>query len=306
VQCTCDEKKTAAQISGHTWNIINNRGDQEPYLMHARNNDHYIDDTGQNTSHWFEKEMRVDLDGDGVIDCVDSSNVQETMIYPAADGKESAHLRARQVKQLCQASAPRDYGRYHSARQTSVAPPTPERPGMFGRQVQHQDKMRDVPEKTTPRVVDKQLFSARRGESKLVAAPPHESDMFRNLHQLRAESHHDVTDQQFAEALNSARRGSALAASGAAVCDAPVTRSSMVAASVLVKGDLPPKQAHERAKYSKMRVEPHAARDMTGWPFHHQDRLKREDPYYVKPVQQTGSSGVKYDIITGEGHGFWY
>merc|ERR1719382_2214917 len=90
--CTCDERKQASLLSGHTWNILNNRSDHEVYLRHARNERHYIDAEGRNTSAWFERKGRVDLDGDNVIDTVDSSNVQEVLVCPRTAGKEVAHL----------------------------------------------------------------------------------------------------------------------------------------------------------------------------------------------------------------------
>merc|ERR1719217_672370 len=121
-----DEKKQAAAISGHTWNILNNKEDHEVYLRHARNPDHYLDvASGKTTSFWFERKKRVDLDNDGVIDTADSSNVQEVLTCPGTAGKEDAYLRSRQARQLCQASAPRDYALYTQRRQFSRVPTTP-------------------------------------------------------------------------------------------------------------------------------------------------------------------------------------
>jgi hypothetical protein len=69
--------------------------------------------------------------------------------------------------------------------------------------------------------------------------------------------------------------------------------------------DLPGKPGRERTCLSNTRVEPWQVREMTSCNLG-EDKLKRADAYFVKPVQCTGSSSVKFDIITGDRHQFWY
>eukprot|EP00928_Gymnodinium_smaydae_P070150 TRINITY_DN5406_c1_g2_i1.p1 TRINITY_DN5406_c1_g2~~TRINITY_DN5406_c1_g2_i1.p1 ORF type:complete len:475 (-),score=89.60 TRINITY_DN5406_c1_g2_i1:51-1295(-) len=372
VAATCDDKRMAAVISGHTWNILNNREDHELYLRHARNADHYIDESGKATHHWFEKKGRVDLDKDGVIDSVDSSNVQEVMLCPGTAGKRAADQRGRQARQLCQVAAPRDYARYRELRAAlGAVPPTPRRlEDAVDRRVAQQDRMRDRSERPTPRVVEKNLWTPRRAEPRVQQVqPPSEQEMFQRVEQLRSESHVNTSDRQFAEAIASNRGGAdaaaAAAANAAGACPSSARGGSGSArgggssargggesgaggalpstgAQVLVAGrpsrlastaeritaappgpallsasaarsampeshnGLRPALAHERTRFSGHRAEQHQAREITGWPFSETERLKREDAFYVRPVQATGSSSVKYNIVTGERHGFFY
>lgn len=309
--CTCDEKKTASMISGHAWNIVNHSDKDEVYLRGARNSDHYIDDKGGNTNEWFEKKRRVDLDGDGIIDCVDSSNVEEVMFCPPDSGKEAYHLRQRQSRQLRQSEHPRDYGQYSARRQREGAK-TPERGGSLSITMPHQHRMRDVPGKPTPRVVPKHEWTPRRTERLQERAPPAEHHMFKNVDQLRTESHMDTSEANLADAVHSARakvavsdrsRSGTLAASAAStvLVDMATQRSQMG-----TKDHLPPKPGDHRKQHSQNRVEPSHRREISSWIFEHKDPLKREDPFFAKPVQNTGSSSVKYDIISNERKQFWY
>lgn len=300
VICTCDDKRQAARLSGHTWNIINNSDKDEIYYVNARNPDHYIDEQGKNTSHWFEKKRRVDLDGDGIIDCVDSTNVEEVMYCPGTAGKEAAHLRNRQMKQLRQTQAPCHYGDY-SARRAADGTRTPERIDMMHRLVPQQNRLRDKHPRPSPRILEKHLWTPRRGEVLKIPQPPHEHDMFRSVDQLRSESHVDVHDANFADTLHSARatRAAGGGEGPSAMTDANTGRSAMLHSK-------PPKPPAARNRHSQTTIEQHAAREITGWPFHARCPLRREDPYYVRPVQQTGSSSVKYDIINNERKNFWY
>lgn len=279
VTCTCDDKRTAAMLSGQTWNIINNNEDHEVYLRHARNGDHYISDTGGVSSHWFEKKKRIDLDGDGIIDCVDSSNVEETMRCPPSAGRESAYLRQRAHKQMCQAAAPRDFPQYSSIR-GSQAPATPPRDGMFGRKLEEQHRLRDTHALPTPRVVAREDWTPRRGEPRPQARPPRTPELFQSRHQVRAEPQQPL----------SARRSS---------LPPPAPQRHGTAAMTA-------RPARERSNHSASRIEQTAGRELTSWPFEQHDRMRRDDPYHAKPAQQSGSSCVKYDIISNERHNFWY
>eukprot|EP00929_Paragymnodinium_shiwhaense_P014731 TRINITY_DN122694_c0_g1_i1.p1 TRINITY_DN122694_c0_g1~~TRINITY_DN122694_c0_g1_i1.p1 ORF type:complete len:355 (+),score=66.61 TRINITY_DN122694_c0_g1_i1:122-1186(+) len=303
VVCTCDEKKQAAMISGHTWNIINNREDHEVYLRHARNPEHYIDvETGKNTHHWFQKKGRVDLDGNGIIDSMDSADVQEVMTCPGSSGKEDAYLRCRQARQLCQAGAPRDYGLYVQRRQQSRVPstPGPRTDGPLERKLEFQDRLLDLHQRETPRTVARNLWTPRRGEVAADPAPPSEKAMFRKVHQLRAESHLDVTDKSLAEALSADAGGDAPGRSNLAHCSTVRTQMPMASAG------LPPKPGAERTKHAAARIEPTFVREITSWPFQGKDKMKHGDPYFTKPLQNTGSSSVKYDILTGDRYQYWY
>merc|ERR1711920_238525 len=114
----------------------------------------------------------------------------------------------------------------------------------------------------------------------------------------------DLTDPNFADAIHSARQAggsSALNASGtSAMSDAMTHRSMHVG-----QADKPPKPYSALTRHSQSRVESFSAREISDWKYK-TDKLQRDDHYYLKPVQQTGSSSVKYDIISNERRHFWY
>jgi len=296
--CTCDDKLQASRISGHTWNILNNREDHEVYFKEMRNDAHYIDKNGNGTGHWLQRKKRLDLDGDGIIDCVDSSNVAETMVCPPTAGKEASHNRTRQMRQICQVAADRDFGKYKSHRESCGVPPTPGRGGCLERKVRDQARMRDIPERPTPRVLDRKDFTPRRGEPRVEHRPPHERDMFKKVDQLRTDSHMDCTEPNFQDAIGC--RSSSLGISGAHALGGTLTSRSVLGDGV------PPKPAEHRSRHSVQRMEHSHHREITHWPFAGADKTKQGDPYHAKPVQQTGSSCVKYDIISNERKQFWY
>mmetsp|Transcript_6152 Transcript_6152/g.19366 ORF Transcript_6152/g.19366 Transcript_6152/m.19366 type:complete len:317 (+) Transcript_6152:52-1002(+) len=290
VHCTCDERLQASRLSGHTWNIITNKDDHEVYLREIRNSDHFVDEKGNATSHWIQQKKRADVDHARVSD-----NIGRVMTCPGTAGKEAAHLRARQHKQLCQAMDPSDFGAYSARRSASQAPPTPRRGGALDRTAPSQERSRDVPPKPTPRAVDRGQWTARRGEQRAERRPPPEQDMYRTVDQLRVESHADVVGQSFATALQSARTAGASALSGAVT-----TRSQFVA-----RQDQPARAGASLTRNSMERVEAGDSREISSWPIR-RDKLQRGDAYYVKPMAHSGSSSVKYDIVSNERRQFWY
>merc|ERR1719487_43874 len=131
--------------------------------------------------------------------------------------------------------------------------------------------------------------------------------MFRNVDQLRTESHIDTFEAKLADALHTLEAKTA-------------TRSSMGATTTSVLGDIkttrsqlghkepkPPKPGAHRQQHSQNRVEQHYGKELSGWfEIHQKDKLRKEDAFYAKPVANMGSSCVKYDIITNERKQFWY
>jgi hypothetical protein len=307
VCCTCDEKKTASMISGQTYNILNHSDRHEVYLLHARNNEHFINESGGNTNSWFEKKKRVDLDGDGVPENLDSSNVQEAMIYPPDSGKDARHLRKRQSRQLRQSEHVRDY-RQFTERRDREGLKTPERPGFLAHKLPFQERLRDpVGARPTPRVVHKGEWTPRRNEKIQIACPPTEHEMFtKNVDQLRAESQMDPFEANLADAVHSARAKMSPRTSLEATATSVLSDMRTNRATVGKNGSLPPKPGAHRQQHSQNRVEPQYGTEITGWFEAHKDKQKREDPFYARPVPNMGSSCVKYDIISNERRQFWY
>jgi len=275
-----EERKAAFFLGGHTWNPINQQ--PEVYLRHARNHEHYVDERGRATRQWMQPRRRLDLDGDGTCDLLDSAPVHEALRCPATAGKDSARGRTRQVRQLCQASAPRDYGLY-SARCTSAAPATARRA--------------ESPQAATPRNhVDRASWTQRRGEARVERLAPPVHEVYRRAEQLQAESHFDVSHPNFAMAMQSARevRAPALVDPEGFVS----TRRSMFGE------DRPPRA--QGFLHSTTRVDTINTREVSMDVTTEKDKLKRGDPFHTRPVQQTGSSSIKYGILTNEMKPFWY
>lgn len=304
VSCTAEDRTQASRMSGHTWNIINQREDHEVYHLDARSRDHFIDDTGKATKHWFQRKKRIPLEGGGFADSWQSRNVGKVMAQPKDSGRESSQLRARQAKQLIQASAPNDYAAYAARRASSAAPPTPGR-AAHEKTIPFQDQERDTAPKASPRTMNRRLWASRRGEVRAELRPPPEHEMFQRVDQLRAESHADVSEQNFAASLHAARSTPLPGQSRATALSGAMTARSLNIGANIGHPDEPPKPAGARINHSRTRLESNDAREISNWPYH-QDKLRRSDPFFVRPAHQLGGSSVKFDIITGERKQFWY
>lgn len=301
--CTLEDKALAARLGGHSWNIINNSDKHEIYLPHARSSEHYVDDKGNTTSAWLDRKKRVSRPGAGGDEGANySGEVTEVLRCPRSP---SVH-NARQTRQLCQASAPGDFALY-SARRSQAMPGTPHRPGALDRLLPagNQMRMRDIATPRITQVVQRQDWTPRRGEPRREPKTPREEELFSTVDQLRAESHFDIKDKTFAELLpprgaatpRSTPRGSS---------GAPVDSAARVAAAHsgrTIYGT--PRHPEDRVKHSKSRIENYAHREISSWTLS-QDKLTRNDPFVMKPMQQSNNSGVKYNIITNERSNFWY
>jgi len=300
--CTLEDKAIAARLGGHSWNIINNSDKHEIYMNHARSSDHYVNEKGQTTSEWFEKKKRVPHHRGG-DDANWSGDITRILTCPRTP--PVAGLPRQKMKQLCQASAPQDYAVY-SARQKEVMPSTPERPGILERELGHNKHgFRDKVTPRTPRVIDRNDWTPRRGEIPQRPRPPREEDMFTNVQQLRSESHFNVQDKFFAENLRPPGGSRNNTPRGRESLDG--TRNSAVLAAATNAGRTvaTPRLPEDRVSFSKSRLENHTNRAISAWTVH-DDKLLRKDPFTMKPLQQPNNSGAKHDIITNELNSFWY
>merc|ERR1719253_1022161 len=107
----------------------------------------------------------------------------------------------------------------------------------------------------------------------------------------------DPMEANLASAVHSARAKrppkSSLGASATSVLESCGTVRSQLG----VKDNLPPKPASQRQQHSQNRIEPHVAKELTGW---FTAKATRDDVFFAKPVVNMGSSCVKYDIISNE------
>jgi len=184
------------------------------------------------------------------------------------------------MKQLCQAEAPLDYGRY-SARRGDIMPGTPEK-NWKDKQVRDQHLKRDIPTPPPSDVVNKAAWLPRRevGVPRIGNMPPPAADvaMFQSVDQLRSEPHTDVMSARFAYEHTAARMSGSQTAR---------------------------LTADEKRHQSCQRLEATTVRDVTSWPWQ-SDKLTRHDPFHVKPMQRSGNSSVKHDIISNRRRDFWY
>lgn len=278
IACTLDDKATAAHLSGHTWNIINNRKDHEVYLRHARNNDHYITEEGRTTNAWFEQKRRVVLPNGSIRNALSSEHVAEVMRCPPTAGKEAAKVSMRQARHECQASAPMDFGQY-SARREEVPPPTPAaKPDSFDRCLQWPGRRRDPPERTPARLLTRQSWTPRRGELRDEPLPP-------------------------PQALHTARRRPADAGpvSDGFSARGPSAGAAVVAAPLSARTPL----RERRPAHSLARMEDICCREISAWALA-KDKLKHGDGYFEMPAAQQSASGVNYNILNHQRTNFWY
>jgi len=280
VKCNCEDKGIAARLAGHSWNILTNADDTEVYMQDVRNKEHFVTDDNVATSAWWARKKRCNRKGpDDTTHYLDSRTMDRSLKCPPTAGREAARLHKREIVQLCQSSAPVDYGLF-STRKAEATPRTPEKEtAPHHRTVPFQDRQRDLVQRPTARLTTKSLFTPRRGEQREERSPPGAQDMFKSCDQIRAESVHHVVSTGFAR-------------------DAETLRATGVQPRITA--------AAAKPFHSSNRLEQISTRETSTWHMKHTDKLLREDPYHMKPNQRTGNSMVKYDILSNERKDYWY
>mmetsp|Transcript_52788 Transcript_52788/g.123463 ORF Transcript_52788/g.123463 Transcript_52788/m.123463 type:complete len:326 (-) Transcript_52788:92-1069(-) len=311
--CTADEKAVAARIGGHTWNIISNDEKHEIYMRESRNPDHFLDKEGRGSSCWFDRKRLVLAETGEVVRASGSAAMASTLKCPTSDAKDSARRRKMAMQHLCQATAGPDYGLYTallSARdQDSRSSAAGSRATSRATSARESQGSRA---KTGARIVSRAEWTPRRGEQMPAAKnPPAEHEMFGSLDQMACETHVNIRDAGFQDAIYSARRGKPVLHGTTAVQLA----ASLPAPRVARQGDEAPagappptqiKEAADRTRFSRHRLEPKCLRDATLNNAHETDRALRKDAFYVMPMLQAGSSSAKYDIVTNRQREYWY
>jgi len=287
-QATAQEKYQASRISGHRWNILTNRDENEVYFPNARNGDHFVDDRNAATSDWWPRRARTmrpgsedsyNLDSRQTIACFQSEKPPESRKYADLE---------RTNRQLAQATFSTSFRDYQDAMHSRFSTLTP-------RSRPEQDKVIPAPalpfnkrlrdpnpqKREAHRVMAKTLFTPRRFDEAsrgtkgpTYSAPPTVRDMFSsNMDQVRAEAI-DTLSPNFVDSV--------MKSDGSAVASA----------------------IGNRTKHSSFRIDSFKVTEIAGWT--NKDQVLRDDPYYSKPIQRTGNSCVKYDIISGRRKDFWY
>lgn len=174
-----------------SWAVSEQRQDLKKEQLqpswHTKGSAHFVDQQGQSTAAWFHRRKRVVLPDGGELVGNDSRRIAEVLTCPptARSRPRGLDTDIRQVRQLCQAAAPCDFTLFSTAR-GQVAPKTPERPGSLARTLDFQGQLRDTAPRSTPRVLDKALWTPRRGEMRTDPRPPLEQEMLSSADQLRA------------------------------------------------------------------------------------------------------------------------
>jgi hypothetical protein len=276
-KCTAEDKKLASMMGSCGWNIVTNKEEHEVYFRNARNPDHFVDDGNQATADWWNRKRRVRRPGSDETSVLDSRMTVQTLTCPPTAGKIAEKDRQRTMKSLCQNEAPLDFGRF-TARKAEMMPSTPEK-NWNDKQVRDQHRKRDIP---TPhhcnKAETKAMFMSRRDVPRITEMPPPAAEMFCSVDQLRSEPHTNVMSARFAHEHTAARM------------------SGSQTARLTVD---------DKRHRSHQRLESMTVRDVTSWPWQ-SDKLTRRDPYHVKPMQASGNSSVKHDIISNERRNFWY
>lgn len=268
-QATAEEFKQASLIGGHSWNLLTHDKKREVYLRHARNDAHYVTETGQATSDWWTRKQRVYRPDREGRHASDSSVTVQCLTCPPTAGKEAQRNATRQLRQLCQTEAPMDFAQY-SARKGELTPRTPARdPQVL---VPSQERRMTPPPRFTPRVSAREHWTPRRGELREERRPPADRSLYQTADQLRTDSFENASSSAFSKK-----------------CDEGAMDQSI----------------RTKTHFSRHRMDLAASRDITSWPMH-SCKITREDPFHVKPLQRSGNSCVKYDIITNERKEFWY
>jgi len=265
------------------------------YLPHVRSRDHFVNDAGASTAVWWLSRARGTRPNGKTFN--HSDGMAAVLECPPSVGKTASFDRRRQGKQICQSAAPMDYQAYAQSKEERNLL-TPERPGPHERTVKHRTQLTDPHRRPTPRIIEKQEWASRRGEGYLEPQPPAESEMFRTVDQLRTEVDLDLHGAKIAQAMQRRAQSLGVTPRGVAADILHVSLRSRLEGGVA-------KEAHQRSRHARTRLVPSHAREISSWDVV-QDKLKRDDRYFSKPMTQSGSSGVKYDIITNQMKDFWY
>merc|ERR1712096_214060 len=111
--------------------------------------------------------------------------------------------------------------------------------------------------------------------------PPAEHEMFRNVDQLRTESHMDATEANLADALHSSVAKAVGKSSMGATASSVLGPMQTTRSQLGQQGEkMPPKPGAQRQQHSQNRMETHYGREVSTW-FESptKDKLKREDAF---------------------------
>lgn len=279
--------------------------EHEIYLVHNRNDEHYLEEGGANTSHWFQRKRRIEKNGVNAASC--STNVQGVMACPASAGKEAGKTRTRQANLLCQSLASQDYGRYvtlRGARASCSAPVAPRRPDAS-------ERSQSTQRSTQTTSAGRQDWIHSRDERRGVLATTAETDVRRTVIQLPTTAQFptkpgaDVAGANVTHAVCPARS----CASGTSAPKAASTPRAGAVMSTQIAGasmSTPRRSTSARrvgrgARPAERRVAAACVREVTAcfngdrYPCNFTDEF-----HATHAAHQGGGSSVKYNIIANE------
>eukprot|EP00929_Paragymnodinium_shiwhaense_P109477 TRINITY_DN7591_c0_g1_i1.p1 TRINITY_DN7591_c0_g1~~TRINITY_DN7591_c0_g1_i1.p1 ORF type:complete len:306 (-),score=62.94 TRINITY_DN7591_c0_g1_i1:241-1158(-) len=277
---TANEKALAARLGGHSYNIINNRHEDEVCFPHMRHKEHFVDEKNRHTKHFVgERKRKFAPD--------ERRDMYECFKSPLAHPREEALQQRRTEIQLAQTENSSSFQGFQ------------DRTKMFGHTAPPKDQhihnklYCNEAETLKPRIVDKQRWSFRRGEPLTHTISCPSLDVTDPAASLRRAMDRDIRKDVSQRQLETAhfapwKRGSTYANSMGATQAGRAFSATQRHCSV---------NRMEPYEFAITRKNNH---------FSAQDKLTRADPFFLPPRHAMTNNSVKYDIINNERRWFKY
>mmetsp|Transcript_41788 Transcript_41788/g.118294 ORF Transcript_41788/g.118294 Transcript_41788/m.118294 type:complete len:306 (-) Transcript_41788:84-1001(-) len=280
VACTAADRGLAERLGGHAYNILSNTDQHEIYFRDQRPVEHFVDQKGRHTVHFFGARRRK-YPGD------ERDLMSSSLRHPGDPPGQSGRAERRVATQLAQMENSQSYSGFQRRCHEFFGPAPPKKFNV------HNARYANEAEKLRPRITTKDQWQQRRGE---VMTHSHSApsvsilDPAASLTRALREDPRKEASQRQLESANVAPRnvGNLLATS----------MDSTALGRSISEG-----QRHcsvnrvENADFAVSRKNNH---------FSSHDKLTRADPFYMAPRIGITNNSVKYDIISNERRWFKY
>lgn len=274
------DKGLAARLGGHSYNILNNQDTDEVHLKHLRHDDHFLDNRGRHTTHFFgDRRRKFGVD--------ERNHMFSVLTGPDAHPRDRQLAQRRTELQLAQMENSGSWSGFQK-RTASL-----DLNGGKRRYTISNKMYANEAEKMNPKNLQKGNWLQRRGEDMTHAAscPSLQlSDPSGSLHRaVSFDTRKEATQRQTESAHF-----------------APWMSHNTYVSSL---EGTPAGRAHSAAQQhcSVHRLENHDfGISRKNNHYSSQDKLTRADPYFMRPRLGMTNNSVKYDIISNERRWFKY
>jgi len=269
---TAEDKRLAASIGGHSYNIIHQR--EELYFPNLRHDSHFVDRNNVPTMHWMDRRRKYPRDPRGLM----KLSLEHPVEHPKVAEREQRRLETR----LAQIENSQSFHDFQERRRT-MRPETPE----ARRTLNPASKLPVEGKVTQCGSLTRREYMSRRNAHARSAPTLRAASLTRNNVEMRPEvAAHQLQTESASYAHCKAANSYAMSMGTTLLGQQHRSRQSR--SSV---------QRAENYDFSVLKKN-------NSWSS--EDKLLRSDPYYMKPKLAITNNSVKYDIITNDRKNFFY